>query len=191
MNYATTSACRILRAMRTTIAILAIALGASAAADEPKKSVKGKIYEPTEMKTVIGPVNQYAADGVLALREGDAERALPLLQKGLKRAQGDRDFVIGLSNICAAYVLLGEFSTAVTYCDRGLEIKPRFWRAFNNRALAYLGMNDLEQAKRDIDAGLALAPQSLNLKKTLDVYDQMMNPVEPVIIIDDTDMAGR
>ncbi|MEL7538652.1 MAG: tetratricopeptide repeat protein [Pseudomonadota bacterium] len=169
-----------------TVALLGFA--ASVAAD-PSDSVEGRIYDATEMKTVIGPVNIYAAEGVEALREGDAERAVPLLQQGLKRAQGDRDFVIGLSNLCAAYVLLNEFNTALTYCDRALEMRPKFWRGLNNRALAYLGINDLPRAKADIDRAFELAPQSLNLKKTQAIYDRMANPVEPLIIIDDTEMT--
>ena len=141
------------------------------------------------MKTVLGPTNHHAAEGVAALRDGDAERALPLLQAGLKRAQRDRDFVIGLSNICAAYVLLGEPNTSLTYCNRALEMRPNFWRALNNRALAYLAIKDLDSAEADLRRAMELAPGSLNLRKTYDIYVQMADPVEPFIIIDDTDMS--
>ena len=177
------------RGLSRASAAALLALCASVSADEPDNSVKGRVFEGTEMKTVIGPVNQYAADGVEALREGDARKALPLLQKGLKRSQSDRDFVIGLSNICAAYVVLGEPNTALTYCDRALEMRPNFWRALNNRALAWLAIDDLPRAKADLDRGLELAPASLNLKKTQGIYDQVANPVEPLIIIDDTEMS--
>ena len=173
---------------RASAAVLLLACTV-AFADPPSQSTGGKVFEGAEMKTIIGPTNPYAADGVEALREGDAERALPLLQKGLKRSQSDRDFVIGLSNICAAYVLVGEPNTALTYCDRALEMKPRFWRALNNRALAYLAIDNLDKARADIELGLTLAPQSLNLKKTSDIYERIANPVEPLIIIDDTEMT--
>ncbi|MEM1260795.1 MAG: hypothetical protein AAGH76_00215 [Pseudomonadota bacterium] len=169
------------------LALTSLILVPNAAADS--RSAEGRVHDATEIKTVIGPENFFAAEGLELLREGEPERALPLLQKGLKRARTDRDFVIGLSNICAAYVLLEEPYTALTYCDRALEMKPRFWRALNNRALAYLGMADLARAKADIDSATALAPESLNLKKTRAIYERMANPVEPLIIIDDSPMT--
>ncbi|MEM8982383.1 MAG: hypothetical protein AAGC71_05115 [Pseudomonadota bacterium] len=177
-----------IRGLSRAFAALTLLLAApNALADS--RSAEGRVHDATEIKTVIGPENFFAAEGLALLRDGDPEKALPLLQKGLKRARTDREFVIGLSNICAAYVLLKEPYTALTYCDRALEMKPRFWRALNNRALAYLGMDDLPRAKADLDSATVLAPQSIKLKQTREIYERLANPVEPLIIIDDSPMT--
>lgn len=136
-------------------------------------------------KTVIGPTNVLVADGVAALQGGDAETALPLLLKGLQQVSGDRNFVITLSNICAAYVVLEQYSNAVTYCNKALKMRPEFWRAMNNRALAHLGAGRYSMARADIDAGLALSPNARSLNKSHLLYEQTVNPVVPVIVIDD------
>lgn len=134
---------------------------------------------------IIGPTNLPLSEGVAALKEGDAKRALPLLQQGLRRVTADRDFVIALSNICAAYVLLEDYPTAISYCTRAIEMNPRFWRAMNNRALAHLGAGDYPAADADIRRGLEIAPQATNLSRTRLRYQQIVDPLVPVIVIDD------
>ncbi len=136
-------------------------------------------------KTVIGPTSPAVADGVAALQAGDAETAIPLLKRGLKQVSGERNFVITLSNICAAYVLLESYADAMTYCNRALDMRPAFWRALNNRALAHLGAGRYAEAKADIEHGLSLAPEANSLNKTRLRYEQIVNPVVPVIVIDD------
>lgn len=137
-------------------------------------------------KTVIGPTSPLAAEGLAALQNGDATRALPLLKKSMNQITGERNFVITLSNICAAYVLLEQYADAVSYCGKALEMRPNFWRALNNRALAYIGAANYRLAKADIDAGLALSPNATSLNKTLRHYNDIVNPVVPVIVIDDS-----
>lgn len=140
----------------------------------------------SENKVVVGPHNLYLADGVTALKAGEPARAVKLLKQGLKYTQGERDFAVTLSNICAAYVLLEQYPRAVEYCSQALNVRPTFWRAHNNRALAYLGAKNYALAKQDLDAGLALAPGAVSLSKTRIRYEDAVNPVRPVVIIDDS-----
>ncbi len=137
-------------------------------------------------KVVVGPHNLYLAEGVNALKAGEPERAVKLLKKGLKFTHGERDFAITLSNICAAYVLLEQYPRAIEYCSQALNVRPTFWRAHNNRALAYLGAKNYALAKQDIDAGFAMAPNAISLSKTRLRYENTVNPVRPVVIIDDS-----
>ncbi len=141
-------------------------------------------------RLVIGPDNIYLSDGVIALKEGDPKRAVKLLEKGLQFTHTERNFTITLSNIRAAYVLMEEHDKAVTYCTRALEINPNFWRAFNNRALAHLGAKRFPEADADIQAGLALSPTAASLTKTRQRYEEAVNPVFPLIIIDDRKISN-
>ncbi|MDJ0929345.1 MAG: tetratricopeptide repeat protein, partial [Gammaproteobacteria bacterium] len=50
-------------------------------------------------------------------------------------------------------------------CDEALRLRPRFWNAYNNRALAWLALGHLVNARADLEAGLALNPNSRNLEK--------------------------
>lgn len=141
--------------------------------------------EDASNKTVIGPTNVPLSEGVELLKNGDAKAALPLLKQGLRRVTADRHFAIALSNICAAYVLLEDYPAAISYCTRALEMNPRFWRAMNNRALAHLGAGNYPAADADIRQGMEISPNASSLSKTRLRYQQIVEPLVPVIVIDD------
>ncbi|MEO0998200.1 MAG: hypothetical protein AAFX58_11850, partial [Pseudomonadota bacterium] len=157
------------------VAVLAVSLSATAAAAQ----------SDSQNRTVIGPRNVLVADGIAALRDGDAERAIELFKLGLNQALSDRDFAATLSNLCAAYILLRDYAEALIYCNRSIETNNRSWRAYNNRALANLLAGNLAAAKADIDAGLAISPEAGNLKRTRQMYEDVVNPVEGEVTIDD------
>ena len=141
--------------------------------------------ESAQAKTVIGPTNPDLADGAQALRLGKAEEGVRLTRLGLAVAHGRRERQVALANLCAGYVLLEQFETALTYCDTALEENERNWRAYNNRALAYMKLKRFEEAEADIVRGQELAPNAWSLKVVKGMLLDETQPVAPNIIIDD------
>ena len=105
------------------------------------------------------------SQGAWALQMGQYDEGTRLTQEGLKGPIRGKDKVAALSNLCAGYVGLERFEEAITVCSLALESNPRHWRAYNNRAIAWLGMGRLQDARADVEAGLALNPDSSKLAR--------------------------
>jgi tetratricopeptide (TPR) repeat protein len=135
--------------------------------------------------TVIGPSNpnlQYGADALLA---GDADEGVRLTLMGLKFATGARERQTAKSNLCAGYLMLREYDTALAYCDEVLGENDGHWRAYSNRAVIYVKLGRLEDAERDLEKGEAISPNSRTLKAVRRMLLDATNPVSPTIVIDD------
>ena len=162
--------------MRTlTVAVLLLAAGLASAGEKTDG----------EMKTVIGPRNPELANGATALLQGRIEEGIRLTQIGLGKAQGSRERQAAYSNLCAGYVMLKKYETAIEFCDLALEENDRNWRALNNRALARTELGEYELAKADLDRGEAIAPKASTIKEVRGWLLDHTEPVEPTVTIDD------
>lgn len=113
--------------------------------------------------------NPYLSDGATALMLGNYERGVALTREGLKEILTTEERVTLLSNLCAGYVGLKEYDTAVVYCNRSLALDPSNWRALQNRAAAHAGLGQITKALSDVEQGLELNPDSDSLKLTLSI----------------------
>ena len=105
----------------------------------------------------------------MALSLGDAERGIRLIEEELARGIERRsDTAKALSNLCAGYILIGDYDRALVHCDRSLEIDQTNWRAFNNRASAFLGQGRLDEAITDLGRGLELRSDSPMMRRSLE-----------------------
>jgi tetratricopeptide (TPR) repeat protein len=138
-----------------------------------------------ENKTVIGPSNPDLYNGAQALLAGDAEEGVRLTLLGLQNASSTRDRVTGLANLCAGYILLEQLDTALSYCGQVLEKNDRLWRAYSNRALAYLKMERYSEAEQDLQKAESLAPNSRKVKTVRAMLLDAVDPVAPQIVIDE------
>jgi tetratricopeptide (TPR) repeat protein len=109
-------------------------------------------------------VNPDLSAGAQALQFGDYEEGIRLTQLGLKATIRPNDRIGALSNLCAGYVGNREYEEALRYCNRALRLDDRNWHAYNNRSLAYLGLDQVDKARSDLERGLELNPQSSSLK---------------------------
>ena len=134
---------------------------------------------------VIGQSNPQLADGAQALLRGDAEEGVRLTLRGLRVAQGDREHEAGLSNLCAGYILLAQYQSALLYCDMLLARNDKNWRAYNNRAVIYIKTNQYDMAERDLARGEALRPGAHTLKVARAMYLDAVSPVTPEVEVDD------
>jgi len=123
-------------------------------------------------RTVLGGVSQNLLDAADAIRIGDADRAIHLSLLGLQETQSRDDRIGGLSNLCAAYMLAEQYELAIVRCSEAISLEPR-WQAYHNRALAYLHQRQLDAAARDIEAGLAIFPESRLLAKARAALEEM------------------
>ncbi len=136
-------------------------------------------------KTVIGPRNPWLASGARAIQDGNPQRGVELTEIGLANAQGGYERKAALSNLCAGYLLIDKPDEALDYCNQVIEMDPDFWRAYNNRALVYLRLGRYAESEADIKAGQALSPRSSKLKATKAMFLDEVDPVEPVVEIDE------
>lgn len=139
----------------------------------------------TTSKVVLGPTNPGLYEGAQALLAGDAEEGVRLTLIGLRVAHGEREHEAGLSNLCAGYILLAQYQSALLYCDMLLARNDKNWRAYNNRAIVYIKTNQYERAESDLDRGEALRPGAHTLKVARAMYMDAVNPVAPEIEVDD------
>jgi len=138
-----------------------------------------------DAKTVIGVRNTALADGADALLAGDSEEGVRLTLRGLEFALGNRETKIAHANLCAGYTMMDKPLTALEHCNWVLERDPNYWRAYNNRALAYLLLGRYEESEADIARGQELRPGSTKLKTSKGMLLDKTNPVVEQIEIDE------
>lgn len=144
-----------------------------------------------ESKTVIGPRNPNLVDGAQELLAGNAEEGIRLTKLGLDVALGQRERQAGLGNICAGYVMLRRYETALDYCNQALDEYDRNWRALTNRALIYINTERYQEAHADLLRAESLAPNNRSVKEARGLYRDATDPVTPNIVIDDRRAGTR
>ncbi len=167
--------------MRILAALMIALLLPSVAAAQSKRAFESD----TSPKTVIGPRNPDLQAGAEALRKGHAESGVRLTLKGLEVAVGEREHEAALSNLCAGYILLGQYQAALGYCDLLLARNDKNWRGYNNRAVIYIKTEQYEKAEQDLEKGEALRPGAHTLKVARAMYMDAVHPVAPEIEVDD------
>ena len=148
-------------------------------------AIAGPAADGADSRTVIGSTNPPLTDGAEALLDGDAVRGIELTLRGLAAAQGRRERQAALSNLCAGYILLEKEAEGIAYCDMAIEENDRNWRAYSNRALAYLRLGQFDDAGKDIERGQELAPNARSLKVVKSMLLDETQPVDAIITIDD------
>jgi len=148
------------------------------------------IAQGQESKTVLGPTNPDLYYGAEALLAGDGEEGVRLTLLGLKRAANSRDRITGMSNLCAGYIMLEQYEIGLSYCDKVLAKNEQHWRAYSNRALAYLKLGRFEETEADLQRAESIAPNARTVKVVRSMLLDATNPVAPLIVIDDRRQAA-
>ncbi len=129
-------------------------------------TVAASADEANTSSTILG-TQPDLADGARALQLRQFEEGVRLTLQGLKQASSRRQRASGLSNLCAGYAALQRYDEAIEACNAAMDLNAPRWRVYNNRALALLGKGQVIAARRDVDAGLAMNPDSNSLRKVL------------------------
>ncbi len=144
-----------------------------------------------EPRFVIGSMNPDLSEGARALLGGRNEEGIRLTLLGLKSANGKKEEEIALSNLCAGYTNLGDYQSALKYCDILLQRNDKIWRAYNSKALIYIYTKQYEKAEQELIKGEALNPDARSMKIARALYLDATNPVAPEIEIDDRKTASQ
>ncbi len=139
-----------------------------------------------EADVVLGPTkNTRLQDGANALLVGNAEDGVRLTLEGLNVARGTREKRSALSNLCAGYLMLELLDKALFYCNEALSFTENNWRAYNNRALIYVLQEKFEEAEQDLQTCERIHPNARQTKMVRRILRDQVDPVVPVIVIDD------
>ena len=128
--------------------------------------------------TVLRNDNPLLAEGSAALAAGLHEEGIRLTLSGLERPNNPGDEAAAHSNLCAGYAALKRWSQALPHCNRSLELDGRNWHTYNNRAAVFVGLGLHELAMTDVNAGLALDPDSPTLRKSLEIVHAHRNAAQ-------------
>lgn len=142
-------------------------------------------HSSTAPKTTIGPRNIPLFDGAQELLAGNNAEGVRLTLEGLRQAVGPREEQAALSNLCAGYIMLELYDTALRYCNELLDQTDRNWRAYNNRAVIYIKTEQYEKAEQDLIRGENLNANARTLKIARAMYMDAVHPVSPEVEIDD------
>ncbi|TAK28820.1 MAG: serine/threonine-protein kinase [Chloroflexota bacterium] len=89
---------------------------------------------------------------------GCSEHALALYSQYSNQLTVSKTALMSMTNKSAALIELGEFEQALLTCEEGLRMDPAYARLWNNKAVAYLGRYQLQEASECIDRALHLEP---------------------------------
>ena len=115
-----------------------------------------------ESRILLG-ANPYLSNGATALLYGNYSEGIRLTELGLETPPEWSDRSAALSNLCAGLAGNGLYDEAIVHCTSAIEINDGNWQAYNNRAIAYIGVGQVNQAQQDINRGLTLNPDSSEL----------------------------
>jgi len=139
----------------------------------------------TEPRFVIGDSNPNLAEGARQMIAGHDEKGIKLTLLGLRAANGKREEEIALSNLCAGYTNLGDYKTALKYCDMLLARNDKSWRAYNSKALIYVDTKQYDKAERALIKGEAINSGARSMKIARALFLDATQPVVPEIEVDD------
>lgn len=165
------------RTFGLTHAVAMLAVAAWACGFTPSSLANSAASGNAQSATIIG-ANSLLSDGASALQAGRAAEGLRLTLAGLNEPSLPRDLAAGHANACAAYVMLKQWEEALEHCKQSIEMDSSNWRAYNNRAAVYVAKGLYDLAIRDIEAGLALAPNSRTLLESMRVTQRNKRIIE-------------
>lgn len=133
----------------------------------------------------IGSANPDLYEGARMLLAGRHEEGIRLTLAGLEAATSRKDEEVALSNLCAGYTNMGDYESALRYCDILLTRNDKLWRPYNSLALIYIETKQYDKAEQALIRGEALNPGAQSLKIARALYLDATQPVTEDIVIDD------
>ena len=84
----------------------------------PAGALAGETQRPDAVsKVVLGIRNVPLKQGADAMLAGNYDEGIRLTHIGLQHAMGAKEHEAALSNLCAGYLQIGKYKTALQYCE--------------------------------------------------------------------------
>ena len=123
-----------------------------------------------EPRFQVGSSNPDLYAGAQALYAGRHEKGIRLTLKGLEAATDRRQEETALSNLCAGYTNMGDYETALKYCEILLQRNDRLWRPYNSLALIYIDTKQYDKAQEALEKAEAINPGASTVKIARALY---------------------
>ena len=138
----------------------------SGSAEAGDRQIPNRNKDYADNRTVLGEMHELLAAGAEAIRMGRYDDGIRLTNLGLERdGPNPYEKAAALANLCAAHAAKGQLDKAIRYCSDSLSLNGSNWRAFSNRSYAYYLKGDYSEARRDLDAAAALAPEAPQVRQ--------------------------
>ena len=85
-------------------------------------------------------------------RLGQTEQAITYYEQAAEKAPNDLKSVC-YGNISACYLKEGDYSKALTYCDKALEINPNYPKIRERKVRVLVEQGRIKEAKEEVDKG--------------------------------------
>ena len=84
--------------------------------------------------------------GAYMVHEGKTMQGMQILHEALGNELTFYDRASAHTNLCAAYLDLKLYDTALDHCSRAISLKPMMWQALNNLAVAHHSLGNYDEA---------------------------------------------
>lgn len=137
-----------------------------------------------DTRTVLQGGSELLSAGATAIRAGRYDEGILLTSQGLERdSPPPVDRAAALSNLCAAHAAKAEPDRAIEYCSESLSLNRNNWRAYSNRAYAYLLKGMYSEATFDVDAAAAINPRAEQVMTIKGLINE--SSLQPRVIMED------
>jgi tetratricopeptide (TPR) repeat protein len=149
-----------------SVGLVIYSVASSGWAQPADRTVPNRSSTQPHDRIVLGETTEFLSAGAEAIRVGNYDDGIRLTSLGLERdAPNAYQRAAALANLCAAHAAKGAVDTAIRYCSESLAINAGNWRAFSNRSYAYYLKGKYFEARLDLDAAAAIAPNAPQVKQ--------------------------
>ena len=144
----------------------------------------GPLWAQTDNRTIVGSGNEYLSKGSWAITMGQYDEGIRLTHLGVERYMtSPEDRASAYSNLCAAHAAKGEVDVAIEFCNESLALVGGNWRAYSNRAYAYLLKGLYSEATFDVDTAASINPRSRQVQQIRGMINEAS--FRPRVIVED------
>lgn len=113
------------------------------------------------------------------IEQGEIEKAKRTLLKALDSKLTSRQRANAHNSLCVANIKEENWDEAMRQCNAAIKISRINWRFYNNRGNVYLGLGQLDEARKNYQRGLAIAPNSRTLATNIAILENYAQRSRP------------
>lgn len=124
---------------------------------------------PTQAQ-MFAPGNGWVNDSAYALDRKLWDRGADLAERALKSGEVSTDNLpAAYNNYCIGLTGQRKFDAAIAACNKAVEMRPREWRFYNNRANIYFYLNQFDKALAEYYKAMTFNPSGTVLMNNIGI----------------------